>query len=76
LLLAVNPPAVLGPFLPAGLLRNVAEAGTVVYYPLLILACLGGLLRLNHRRDRETPGQHEKPAEKARSTPLGAAADL
>ena len=49
LLLAVNLASIPDCVLRPGLLRNAAEAVTAVYIPLLILACLGGLIWLEAR---------------------------
>jgi hypothetical protein len=50
LLLSVNLASVPGYILPPGLLRNAAQAVAAVYNPLLILACLGGLMCLEARQ--------------------------
>jgi hypothetical protein len=50
LLLAVNLVSVPGLLLPTGPLRNTAQAVADVYNPLLILACLGGLICLEARQ--------------------------
>ena len=52
LLLAENLASLPGHVLPPGLLRNAAETVGAVYNPLLILACLGGLVRMEARRQR------------------------
>jgi hypothetical protein len=49
LLLAVNLASLPAHVLPAGSLRNTADAVTAVYNPLLVLACLGGLVWVEGR---------------------------
>ena len=53
LLLAINPASAPVQRLPAGLLREAAQAGIEGYNPLLVLAFLGAIVWLEKREEQE-----------------------
>ena len=60
--LAVNPASAPMHLLPAGLVRTAVEAFVAVYNPLLVLAFLGGIVRVERGGDHEIHEIHKKHA--------------
>jgi hypothetical protein len=63
LLLLVNPASAPTHLLPSGPLRNTADALVAAYYPLLILALLGGIMWMENQSAHDTGDPQAKIAQ-------------